>query len=111
MLRNLGELQESSEDVWSCAEVSFTIDTRSEDGDEIVEREYTFSRAPEWEKWTFTEFEERRAEDTARVTDRTWRPSRHVMWQNSESPSIDVPPEVEEKLEELLDLEEMVIQR
>lgn len=109
MLRDLGELQESNEELWGCAEVSFTIDTRIEDG-EIIEREYTFSHAPEWDKWVFTEFEEKRAENTSRVTDRTWRRTRHVISHDLEALTIDVPPEVEQELEELLGLEDMTIQ-
>lgn len=97
--------------MWGCAEVSFSIETRTEDGHELVQREYTFSHAPEWDKWTFTEFEEKRTEDTDWVTDRTWRRSRHIMWHEREAPTIDVPPEVEKKLEELLGLDEMTIQK
>jgi hypothetical protein len=78
---------------------------------DIVEREYTFAHAPEWDVWTFTEFEERRTEDTPMVMDRSWRRTRHILWQEPEAPSVDVPPEVEEELEELLGLEEMKIQK
>lgn len=111
MLSELSGLQESSEDVWGCAEVSFTINTREEDEDEIIEREYTFSHAPEWDKWTFVEFEERRANDAKYLTNRTWRRTKHVMWDDAESPTVSVPPEVQEKLEEMLGLEQMVIQQ
>lgn len=111
MLSELTELQESAEDIWSKPTVSFTIDTRTEDGAELVQREYTFSRAPEWGKWTFMEFEEKRTENTELITDRNWRRSRHILWQDSEAPTVDVPPEVEKELQELLGLEEMTIQK
>lgn len=110
MLSELGELQESDEDMWGCAEVSFTIETREETSGELVTREYTFAHAPEWDKWTFVEFEEERTDDTKAISNRQWRRSRHVMWNESESPQISVPPEVEQQLEDLLDLEEMTIQ-
>jgi len=111
MLSELSELQESEESVWGQPTVSFSIETRTEDGHELVQREYTFSRAPEWDKWTFMEFEEKRTEDTDLITDRTWRRSRHIMWHETEAPTIDVPPEVEKELKELLGLDEMTIQK
>ena len=89
MLSELGELQESEEDVWGQPTVSFSIQTRTEDGAELVEREYTFSRAPEWDKWTFMEFEEKRTEDTGLITDRNWRRSRHILWSDAECASTD----------------------
>ena len=111
MLSELGELQESEENVWGQPTVSFSIQTRSEEGTELIEREYTFSRAPEWDKWTFMEFEEKRTEDTGMITDRNWRRSRHIMWNDTEAPTVDVPPEVEKELQELHGLEEMTIQK
>lgn len=111
MLSELTELQESEEDVWGQPTVSFTIDTRTADGEELIQREYTFSRAPEWDKWAFMEFEEKRTEDTDYITDRTWRRSRHIMWNEYEAPTVDVPPEVEKELQELLGLEEMRMQK
>lgn len=111
MLSELTELQESDERVWSAPTVSFTIQTRSEEGDELIEREYTFSHAKEWDKWTFMEFEEKRTVDTTMITDRNWRRTRHILWQEPEAPTVDVPPEVEDELQELLGLEEMTIQK
>lgn len=110
MLSELIEMQESDEKVWTCAEVSFTIETRSEENGEIIEREYTFSNAPEWEKWSFVEFEEQRAEDTSQITARNWRRTKNVKWHETDEPSIDVPPEVSEKLKELLELDKLVLQ-
>jgi len=110
MLSELGELQESKEDVWGEPTVSFTIQTRTEDGTELVQREYTFSRASHWDVWTFHEFEEKRTENTGNITDRAWRRSRHIIWSESEAATVDIPPEVEKELQELLGLEEMTIQ-
>lgn len=110
MLTELSNLQESDEAVWGASEVSFTIETRATESNELVEREYTFSHASEWDKWTFTEFTEKRAEETASVSDRNWRRSRHIMWSASEAPTVDVPPEVTEQLEELLDIDKLVLQ-
>lgn len=110
MLSGLTGLQESDEEVWGAKKVSFTIQTRSEDSGELVERDYTFTHAKHWDKWTFNEFEERRTDDTKHVTDRNWRRSRHAYWSESDCPDVDVPPEVTKELEELLGLEDMVIQ-
>lgn len=110
MLTELSDLQESDESVWGCAEVSFRVQTRCRESDELVERIYTFSHAPEWDEWSFTEFEERRTEYGRNVSKRNWRKSRSVKWHDQEAPTIDVPPEVTEQVEELLDIDEMTLQ-
>jgi len=110
MLTELSDLQESGERVWDCSDISFTIESTSEDGDERVQRRYTFSNAPEWDKWAFTEFEECRATKPAPSNKDNWRRSRHLMWHDLEAPSIDIPPEVSNKLEELLGVDEITIQ-
>lgn len=111
MLTELSGLQESEESVWGAAQVSFNISTRSEGDGELIEREYTFSHAKEWDKWTFSEFEERRTKDVNSVSGRNWRRSAHVHWNDAEAPSVDVPPEVTEKLKELLEVEELTLQK
>lgn len=110
MLQELTDLQDSDEEIWGCAEVSFTIRTRADEGRETVEREYTFSHAPEWDKWMFTEYEEYRREDSPRSPNQNWRRERHTMWDDTEAPTVKVPPEVEQELEELLDIDEITIQ-
>lgn len=111
MLSELSELQSSDEKTWGCPEISFTIDTRSDDDGEIVERKYTFSYAKEWDQWSFIEFDERRADADARVTAQNWRRTRHVFWDDTESADVSVPPEVTAKLEEVLGLDSMVLQQ
>lgn len=110
MLSELESLQESDERLWTCTSVSFTIETRIDEDDELVERTYTFAHAKEWDKWLFQEFEEKRTEDTDSVTDRCWRRSRHVMWQDDEVRDIDVPPEVGRALKEAIDADSVTIQ-
>jgi hypothetical protein len=110
MLRELSDMQESDETVWEFAEVSFTIETRADEDGEIVERKYTFSNAPEWEKWMLAEYEELRTENTSRVSNRNWRRSDHRMWHEPDAEDISVPPEVTDKLQNLLDLDELVLQ-
>lgn len=100
MLSELSELQESGEDV-SAIEMSFDVETRTEDGDELVHKTYTFAYAREWDKWTFTEYREKRCENTDRIGDRNWRDGRHLVWGDvSETHTIDVPPEVSKALAE-----------
>mgnify|MGYP000002190815 CR=1 FL=1 len=110
MLSELGGMQESNENVWSIS-MSFDIETRSGDGDEIVHRTYTFGYAREWEKWTFHEFKEKRTKDTTRMSDRNWRQSRHIMWHEvNETPTVEVPPEVADELQQATGAESIVIQ-
>lgn len=111
MLTELEELQESDEEIWGSTSMSFTIETRMEESDEIVERTYTFTHAEEWDKWMFQEFEEKRTDDTETVAGRNWRRTRHILWNDvNETPTIDVPPEVGQKLKEATNAENVTIQ-
>ena len=100
MLTELNDLQDSDESVRG-AKLSVTIETRvsNDESNEIVEKEYTFSHAPEWDMWSFHEYRERRTPDTIEVSNREWRTAQHIFWQEvNEHRKIDVPPEVAEKL-------------
>jgi len=110
MLTELSGIQQSDESVWGTAKVSFTIETRSEEDNELIQRKYTFSHASEWDKWVFHKFEERRTKDTVRMTARNWRRTKSLTWDESEAPTIEVPPEVTEEVEEMLGLDSMVLQ-
>jgi len=110
MLSELEDLQQSDENVWGIS-MSFDVETRSEDDNEIVHKVYTFSYAKEWDKWTFQEYREKRTPDTAKMSDRNWRKSRHILWSDvNETPTIDVPPEVSRKLAEATGSESVTIQ-
>lgn len=91
--------------------MSFDVETRSEEDGELVHKEYTFSYAREWDKWTFHEYREKRTDDTGRIGDRNWRESRHILWQDtSEAHTIDVPPEVSKALAKATGAESVTIQ-
>lgn len=109
MLSDLQELQESEENLWGVS-LSFDIETRSQDGNEIVQKEYTFSYAKEWDKWTFQEYTEKRTPDTASMGDRNWRKAQHILWQDGEAATIDVPPEVAKALAKATGSESVTIQ-
>jgi hypothetical protein len=110
MLNELEDLQESEESVWTTS-MTFDIETRSEDGNELVHKKYVFSYAREWDKWTFSEYEEKRTPDTSRMGDRDWRQSRHIFWKDvNETPTIDVPPEVSKALADATGSESVTIQ-
>lgn len=110
MLSELGGMQESDESV-SGVSMSFDIETRSENGGELVHREYTFSFSREWGKWMFQEFREKRTKDTVSVSNRNWRDSRHIMWHDvNETPTVEVPPEVAEELQEATGAESVIMQ-
>lgn len=110
MLNELEELQQSEENLWR-TNLSIDIETRSDDGNEIVHKEYKFSYAKEWDKWTFTEYTEKRTPDTAKMADRDWRKARHIFWNEmNETPTIDVPPEVSKALAKATGSESITIQ-
>ena len=110
MLSDLQDLQESDESLWH-TNLSIEIETRSQDGNEIVHKEYTFSYAKEWDKWTFHEYLEKRTPDTTRMADRNWRKAQHIFWQDvDKTPSIDVPPEAAKALAEATGSESITIQ-
>lgn len=110
MLRELTDLQDSEEYVWGTPSVSFTIRTREENSDVLIQREYTFSYAKEWGKWTFTEFEEKKGEKTQVNGGRHWRRTRHTTSGEQAIPDIDVPPEIGRKLKEATGAEEITVQ-
>lgn len=93
----MSELQESDEQ-HEATELSFTIETRESEGEELVLREYTFSWGGEFDEWHFVEYEEKRAANTARVSERNWRKSRHVWWHEQDEIDVDVPQLVTEEL-------------
>jgi hypothetical protein len=112
VLGELSGLQESDENVRN-VHLSIDVETRStDDGEhELVEREYTFAYSPEIDTWTFFEYEERRTPDTMVMSDRDWRQSRHIYWEDPhETATIDVPPEVSEKLAEATGSDSITIQ-
>lgn len=109
MLTELEELQHSSEDLWG-VNLSFEIETRSEDGDELVHKEYSFSYAKEWDKWTLTEYHEKRTPDTNLMTKRNWRKARHIFWDDAETATIDVPPEVSKALAQATGSDSVTVQ-
>jgi hypothetical protein len=103
-------MQDTDESVQR-VDLTFDIKSRASEGDELVNKTYTFSYARQWDKWTFTEYSEERTPDTPAITDRKWRKSRHIRWDDfSETPTIDVPAEVSEALEEATGADDVTIQ-
>lgn len=111
MLNDLNSMQSAESESVQHTEMQFSIATRDGAAEELVERVYTFSYAQEWDKWTFQEYLERRSPDTSKITDRNWRQARHLFWHEaSETPSVDVPSEVAERLAEATGSESVTIQ-
>lgn len=111
MLSELEDLQKSDEVVYGEPTVSFTIRTRSESGSILTERVYSFSYSKGWDEWMFHEFEEKQTEDSGSISDRNWRRTRHILWDEmNDTPEIDVPPEVGQKLKEAIGAESVSIQ-
>jgi hypothetical protein len=110
MLNELTDLQESEEEIHQ-VRLSIDVETRSTDGDELVEKEYTFTYAPSLETWMFFEYTEKRTPDVDYISGRNWRQSRHIFWEDpADTSTIDVPPEVSEKLAEATGCESVTIQ-
>lgn len=110
MLEEIQDLQDSDESV-SATEISITVETRSEEQSEIVRKEYTFSWAKEWDKWTFIEYNELRTSADERVIERNWRQAQHIMWtEPTDTATIDVPPEVAEELARATGADSVTIQ-
>jgi len=110
MLNELSGLQSSGERVWH-TNFSVEVETRSKENGECVNKEYKFRYAKEWDKWAFQEYTEKRTDDTSKISDRNWRRSRHIVWTDlNEARTIDVPPEVAEKLAEAIGAESITIQ-
>ena len=110
MLSELGDLQSSDESVYTTG-MTIDIETRSSDDDELVHKSYKFSYAPEWDKWTFVEYIEKRTPDTEDIGERNWRDAEHIFWQDvTETRRIDVPPEVSDALAEATGANSVTIQ-
>lgn len=110
MLSQLSELQKSDETYWMTS-MSFSVETRTEDGDELVHKTYTFSWGEEFDEWHFTEYEEKRCSVESKANCRNWKKSRHVWWNEvTKSIDVDIPQKVSDKLAERLGCEEVTIQ-
>jgi len=109
MLSELGDMHQSDESVCATS-IQFDIETRDTDGDELVHKTFCFGYADEWDKWVFREYYEKRTADTDSVMDRNWQQSRHIMWHDNETPTIDVPTVVTERLQEATGADEIVMQ-
>lgn len=108
MLEHLNDLQSSDEET-TFTDLSFTIETRSDDGSEKVRKQYTFDHIPETGEWLFKEYEEYRSGTKFGYSDGDWRRVRHSMWSDGDSCDIAVPPCVNEELQERLSADEVVI--
>ena len=109
MLSELDGMQESVEQVWQM-EMELTVETRVSAADELVRRSYTFSYAKEWDKWMLMEYVEERANDVANVSDRDWRETERLLWNETETAGITIPPEVADKLKEVTGSDSVTIQ-
>lgn len=109
MLSDLSDLQSSDEDVWH-VNMSFDIETRSAESNELVHKTYTFSYQDFFDKWSFREYYEKRTDDTTLTSDRNWKRSRHIIWSDTDVPTIDVPPEVADALAKATGSESVTIE-
>lgn len=111
MLNELNDIQDTASESVQGVSMSVSVETRDGDEGEIVERVYTFGYASEWDKWMLEEYLERRSRDTDLVTDRDWRQAQHIFWYEAdETPEIDVPSVVADRLSMATGSESVTIQ-
>lgn len=111
MLTEIADLQQDTSEVVQGIDMTFDVQTRDKEADELVDKTYTFAYAPEWDKWMFHEFVERRTPDTAKTTDRDWRRTRHCLWQDvGDLSDIHIPPQVTTKITEATGAESVTVQ-
>lgn len=109
-LTDLAEEQESSEDVFGDATMELSFDTRSGDEETIVEKTYTFTHAPEWDKWLFSAYCERRCSTDDPMYNRHWTVVEDVTWDDPEAATVDIPQSVIDELDETLSIDVMRMQ-
>lgn len=110
MLTELEDMQQSDESVRS-VEISFDIESRCTDGDELVQKTYTFSYASQFDTWTFQSYTEKRTKDTVNLTDRDWSVARDIYWNDkADHPSISVPTEITDALADATGADEVNLQ-
>lgn len=110
MLSDLTKEQESDESVWQ-VRLTFDISTRHEEDGELIERHYNFGYSEAFDSWSLVEFEEHITPDTESMMERKWEKKRHLTWEDPEQATIDVPPEVTQKLDDAINADVMTLDR
>lgn len=112
MLTELSDIQESDEDIWGSPTISISMRTREYAGEHIIERTYTFGRSQLEDKWALQEFEERKSTANKISSKGDWETVNRAMWheQHKMPDNIDIPPEVQQELMEILDLDEITLE-
>lgn len=108
MLDELSKLQEDTDERCWLTSLSFSVETRENNGEDLVHRTYTFTWGQEFDEWHFSEYEEKRCDADDIVGERDWNESRHVWWHEVGEPiDKEVPQTVSNKLAERLDVDEV----
>lgn len=111
MLSDLNKMQETDDESVSRVNITFEVETRCSNTNELIEKIYKFAFAQGFDVWTFHEYIERRTEDTQTVSDRDWRQTEHIFWNDvTETPEIDVPANVADELARMTGSESVKIQ-
>jgi hypothetical protein len=92
------DLQQSSEELWDGPYLSFSFVTRDRENNDLIEREYEFAHAKEWDEWVLSSYQERRCDETERIDLRNWRTVEDHDWDDPGASDVDVPEEVLDKL-------------
>lgn len=111
-LTDTTEFQEDDGHLYGEPTVSFTFKVRDEEEGELVEKDFTFSHAKEWDKWTLMHYVEKRCDANSMISRRNWRTVEDVHWDKAHlsEADIDIPQYVIDKLDEMMEMDIMRIQ-
>lgn len=84
--------------------LSISFSVRDEEDGELIEKDFEFSYAREWDKWTISNYKEKRCDADVLVSKRNWRTVEDVFWHEMHHSEcdIDIPQYVIDKLDEVL---------
>jgi len=111
-LTDTSAFQEDSGRLYGEPSVSFNFTVRDDEDGELVEKEFEFSHAKEWEMWTLLHYTEKRCSADSMISRRNWRTVEDVHWDKAHLSEADIhiPQYVIDKLDEMLEIDVMKIQ-
>lgn len=99
------EFQEDSGHLYGEPHITISFTVRDEGSTDLIEKEFEFGYAREWDKWTISRYIEKRCDKTKKHCKRNWRTVEDVHWSNIHKSEcdIDIPQYVIDKLDYMLD--------
>lgn len=110
-LTDAADMQEDSEEVFGEPILAFKFRTRDTENRELVEREYEFAHAPEWDEWWFSAYIERRCDASSGLSQREWRIAQDLSWDDPDAADVDVPQAILEKLSSVTSIDNIKLSK